>query len=114
MIYHITSRVAWSEALKSGVYTADSLKSEVFIHCSKQDQVLRVANDWYKGQHGLVLLKIDPARLVPKIRWEPGSDKPDELFPHLYGALNLEAVVEILDFEPSREGVFSLPHSLIH
>jgi uncharacterized protein (DUF952 family) len=112
MIYHITSRAAWSAAEKSGAYTTDSLKNEGFIHCSKIDQVLRVANTWYTAQHGLILLKIDPTRLTPEMRWEAGSDKPDELFPHLYGAINLDAVVEIIDFEPDNNGIFILPSSL--
>ena len=112
MIYHIASRVMWSAAVESGAYTADSLKSEGFIHCSDIDQVLRVANTWYSGQHGLVLLIIDPGRLVPEVRWEPGTDKPEELFPHLYGTLNPDAVTEILDFEPDRRGVFTMPFSL--
>jgi uncharacterized protein (DUF952 family) len=109
VIYHITSRTSWLAAQKSGEYTADSLAAQGFIHCSKADQVVRVANTWYAAQHGLVLLEIDETRLKPEVRWEPGTDKPDELFPHIYGPLNLDAVSQVYSFEPDRNGQFSLP-----
>ncbi len=109
MIYHITSRTSWLAAKKSGAYTADSLAAQGFIHCSKADQVVRVADTWYTAQRGLVLLEIDDTRLKSEVRWEPGTDKPDELFPHIYGPLNVEAVVHVHDFAPDRNGQFSLP-----
>jgi uncharacterized protein (DUF952 family) len=108
-IYHITSQASWSAAQSSGAYTADSLVKEGFVHCSKADQILRVANNYYQGQPGLVILMIDPARLKPMLRWEPGSDKADELFPHIYGPLNLDAVLRVFDFPPGSEGRFRLP-----
>jgi uncharacterized protein (DUF952 family) len=109
-IYHITSRTSWSAAQEQGFYTADSLASQGFIHCSKAEQVLRVANAIYRGQTGLVLLEIDLTALRPEVRWEPGTDRPDELFPHVYGALDLEAVRRVLDFPPDEDGLFrSLP-----
>jgi uncharacterized protein (DUF952 family) len=111
-ILHATSRTAWSAAQKAGAYTADSLASQGFIHCSRMDQVVHVANNIFKGQQGLVLLKIDPSRLTAKLRYEPGTDAPDELFPHIYGPLNLEAVSAVLDFEPGIDGIFSLPEAL--
>ncbi len=100
MIYHIASRAGWQSAQKSGRYTADSLAAEGFIHCSKAEQVAGVVARFYTGRRGLVLLVIDPQKLSSDLRYEPGSDKPDELFPHLYGPLNLEAVASVLDFEP--------------
>jgi uncharacterized protein (DUF952 family) len=109
VIYHITSRTSWADAKKSGAYTADSLSTQGFIHCSKADQVVRVADTWYTGQHGLVLLEIDLTRLKPEVRWEPGTDKPDDLFPHIYGPLNADAVSRVLDFEPGPDGRFTLP-----
>ena len=109
MIYHITSRTSWQAAQQSGVYTADSLAAQGFIHCSRADQVVRVANTWYTAQHGLVLLEIDETRLKPEVRWEPGTDRPDELFPHIYGPLNLDAVSRVHCFEPDRNEQFSLP-----
>jgi len=108
-IFHITSRVSWSAAQKSGAYSADSLMSEGFIHCSKIKQILRVSNTFYANQHGMVILVIDPSQLKPEVRWEAGTDKADEFFPHIYGQLNLEAVVRVLDFEPGPDGMFSLP-----
>jgi uncharacterized protein (DUF952 family) len=108
-IYHITTRVSWSAAQKGGMYSADSLVNEGFIHCSSAGQILRVANAFYASQHGLVILGIDRSQLKPEIRWEPGTDKADELFPHIYGPLNLNAVSRVFDFEPALDGSFSLP-----
>jgi uncharacterized protein (DUF952 family) len=110
-ILHMTSRKAWSDAQKSDEYTADSLAGQGFIHCSKPQQVLRVANLVYSGQHGLVLLVIDPARLASELRWEPGVDLATELFPHIYGPINLDAVVDVLAFESDPDGNFHLPKS---
>ena len=114
LIYHITPRTSWSAAQKPGVYSADSLMNEGFIHCSKLDQILRIANSFYANQHGLVILVIDPSQLKPQVRWETGTDKADELFPHIHGPLNLEAVDRVLDFEPGPDGIFHLPISLFH
>ena len=108
-IYHITSRKAWDEASKFGSYEADSLAVEGFIHCSMLEQVLRVANSFYQDQQDLVLLEIDTGNLRPDVRWEPGSDKPDELFPHIYGSLNLDAVRKVLDLDQDPGGHFILP-----
>ena len=111
-ILHVTSRAAWSDAQASGEYSADSLAGQGFIHCSKLGQVMRVANSFYAGQHGLVLLVIDLVRLSSELRWEPGTDLPTELFPHIYGPVNLDAVLQVVDFEPAADGKFHLPKSL--
>jgi len=106
-ILHATFRICWSAAQKDGAYTADSLASEGFIHCSKADQILRVANLLFAGQHGLVILVVDPTRLTSELRWEPGVNLATELFPHLYGPVNLDAVVRVVGFEPDTEGKFT-------
>ena len=111
-ILHATSRAAWSAAQAGGKYSADSLADEGFIHCSKGGQILRVADTFYRGQHGLVLLMIDTGRLTSDLRWDPGTDLASDLFPHIYGPINLEAVVEVFDFEPASDGKFHLPGSL--
>ena len=109
LILHITSPDAWDAARAAGKFTADTLESEGFIHCSTPAQVLRVANMLFSGQHGLILLVIDSLRLASELRWEPGVDLASERFPHIYGPINLEAVVDVLAFEPQADGSFVLP-----
>ena len=99
MIYHITYQVDWSSALDAGVYTADSLASQGFIHCSTREQVLPVAERYYAGQTGLVLLCIEEEKLTAPVRYE-NLEGGEERFPHIYGPLNLEAVVQALAFSP--------------
>jgi len=119
MIYHVTSRSAWSEARQSGEYRAKSLESEGFIHCSTGHQVLPVVEKYYRGQPGLLLLKIDPARLSSELKWEPpsgGTPPPGvpegDLFPHVYGPINLDAVVKAFDLESNPDGNYNLPIDL--
>lgn len=115
MIYHITSRRAWSEALRSGEYRTDSLETEGFIHSSTSAQVLPVAQALYQGSGKLLLLMIDPSLLTPELKWEPpaGVSPPgipeDAQFPHIYGPLNLDAVVKIFDLEMNPDGKYTLP-----
>ncbi|MGD0611842.1 MAG: DUF952 domain-containing protein [Anaerolineales bacterium] len=106
-ILHIASRADWLASQQSGRYTPEAFEREGFIHCSRQEQVLRVANTYYAGQHGLVLLVINPERLGPELRWEPGTDASAELFPHLYGPLDLVAVTQVFEFEPDAQGRFA-------
>ncbi len=82
-----------------------------FIHLSKRDQVVGTANRYYRDQRDLVLLVVDPAKL-DDLRYEApdGSPESDERFPHLYGALPLDAVIRVVDFPPEPGGDWrSLP-----
>jgi len=114
LIYHITEAAAWEHATRIGYYEAESLRTSGFIHLSKAEQVLKVANSFYKGQHNLVLLFVEPSRLQAELRYEPPAH-PDgstqntassELFPHVYGRLNLDAVVYAGALAPDAEGIF--------
>src|SRR5262249_47865483 len=104
-ILHIVPRPQWDKAVAAGEYRAESLATEGFLHASTAAQLLKVANTFYSGQKGLVVLKIDPAKVRAPIRWEnpPGLS---EQFPHIYGPLNLDAVVDVLPFEPNASGLF--------
>ena len=108
LITHITSRIEWQAAQAKGYYEAPSLHTEGFIHCSTLGQVAATANRYYHGQHGLVLLYIDPSLLEPELIYELAISVGDH-FPHLYGPLNTSAVTRVADFEPDAEGVFHPP-----
>jgi len=116
MIFHITTRMAWDEAKNFEEYRAASLLTEGFIHCSTLAQILPVAEKYYQGQNDLVLLMIEPTLLSSELRWEapsggtppPGVPEGDQ-FPHVYGPINLDAVVSIVDLESNSDGTFELP-----
>ena len=115
-IFHITTRGAWREAEAVGTYTAPSLEAEGFIHCSTRAQVVETANLFYRGQDGLVLLCIDPSMLMAPLRYEVPANtaqRPEAgRFPHVYGALNLDAVTQVVAFPSGADGSFVLPAEL--
>lgn len=86
MIYHLTL---------DGSLTPASLESEGFVHCSTGEQLLATARRYYAGVTGLRVLVLDPQRLTAELRYEmpAGAHSPRELFPHIYGPLNREAIV---------------------
>jgi uncharacterized protein (DUF952 family) len=119
IIYHITSREAAQAARESGKYRADSLTSQGFIHFSQVHQLLGVANAFYADQKDLVILKVDTSKLMSELKYEapdhPGpaasaiEPSADQRFPHLYGPLNFEAVIKVVDLPPAVGGFFELP-----
>lgn len=97
MIYHVTTRAEWDRAQQLGAYEAASLPIEGFMHASADErQVAGVLQRYFAGQSGLVKLTIDPARLTHELKWELAPSVNEE-FPHIYGPLNLDAVVAVED-----------------
>jgi uncharacterized protein (DUF952 family) len=113
IIYHITRQVDWDQALEAGSYRADTLETQGFIHCSKEEQVIQTANSFYRGLSGLVLLCINSNLVIPEIRYE-NLEGGEKLFPHIYGPLNLDAVLATYHFEPEHDGSFILPGDIIN
>ncbi len=107
-LYHITLIEHWEAAQRKGSYDFDSLKAEGFIHCSLKEQVVRVANSRFRGRADLILLQIDEAKITAPVKVE-NLEGGYEKFPHIYGPLNLDAVVKVYPFEPNSEGEFSHP-----
>ncbi len=94
LILHITSAAAWADAQAIGTYTADSLATEGFIHCSEPHQVAWVANQRFRGRTDLIVLHIDPATLPADIRYE-NLEGGTQLFPHVYGAIPCTSVIDV-------------------
>jgi uncharacterized protein (DUF952 family) len=110
-IYKITPASAWREAERQGVYrgSSDDLR-DGFIHFSTASQVAETARKHYFGQTGLFLVAVDAEALGDALRWEPSRN--DELFPHLYGELDLGAVTAILDMRARSDGYHDIPELL--
>jgi uncharacterized protein (DUF952 family) len=82
-----------------------------FINCSTPEQVIEVANLYLRGQKGLVLLCINPEKVKSPVRYEDFSGT-NQFFPHIYGGLNMDAVIDVFIFEPEMDGSFLLPKEL--
>ena len=94
MIYHVTTKALWDQAIQKGFYETPSLAAEGFIHNSTAAQVPAVLDRYYKDQTDLLLLYIDETKLEAPLRYEL-APSVNEMFPHVFGPINLEAVVEI-------------------
>ena len=111
MILHICPRSVWEAAAATGVYEADTLATQGFIHCSTAEQVHIPATARFRGRTDLLLLHIAEDRLPVPVTWEQGDPPhPDgRLFPHLYAALPVSAVVAVTAYRPAEDGTFSRP-----
>lgn len=113
-LFHIATRADWEAARRSGRYTTSTygvtLAEEGFIHASRGDQWQGVRERFYTHvTEPLVLLVIDAERLdVPVVEEAPpGAGPGAETFPHLYGALDPAAVVQVLPLEQA--GAWATP-----
>ncbi len=98
----------WERAQQNGEYAAASLGTEG-IPCSAPEQVAKTANRFYRGQQDLLLLVIAAGRVAAEIRYE-AADGGGDLFPHLCGPLNLEAVTDAREFASDADGTFQPPN----
>ena len=107
-IYKICSASAWREAERQGLYrgSADDAR-DGFIHFSTASQLAETARKHFAGESGLFLIEVDADALGEALRWE--RSRNDELFPHLYGELDLGAVVAVLDMPARSDGSHDIP-----
>jgi len=88
-IYHVALPEKWTAA--GDLYEHESLTAEGFIHCSFAEQLDGVLSRYFNGESEVTILEIDPAKLKSKLVVEPSTN--GEKFPHVYGAINRDAVV---------------------
>ena len=107
-IYKICPASAWREAERMGVYRGSEVDlTDGFIHFSTARQVQSTAAKHFAGQKGLFLIAIDAGALGDALRWEPARE--GALFPHLYGELDLVAVLDVLDMPLRSDGTHQIP-----
>lgn len=107
-IYKICPASAWREAERQGVYrgSADDAR-DGFIHFSTAAQVAGTVQKHYHGQTGLFLIAVDADALGDALQWEPS--RGGDLFPHLYGELDIGAVTAVLDLRARSDGSHDIP-----
>jgi uncharacterized protein (DUF952 family) len=94
LIYHLCRRSDWLAAQEKGLYQcAAEARRDGFLHFSTAERIAESAARHRAGEPELMLLTVAAGRLGPALRWEPSRD--GRAFPHLYGALPLDAVTAV-------------------
>lgn len=104
-IYHLADPAEWAAAQAAGSYTRStrdaSLADVGFIHTSTSTQWPAVRHAFYADvATPLLLLEIDPSLLESPVVTEVGNHRTGERFPHIYGPLNVSAVVATHPVDP--------------
>ncbi|GAA1310606.1 GNAT family N-acetyltransferase [Pseudonocardia xinjiangensis] len=110
-LLHLTTPAEWRSALAAGAIAPASLADLGFVHLSTPEQVALPAGRLFRGRTDLVLLVLDPDRIVVPVRFEPGlpTDPPSMRFPHAYGPVPTAAVLAVLPYRPRPDGGFDAP-----
>lgn len=93
-IYHVTTMSLWASQMDSEAFMVESLNTEGFIHLCTKSQLQGVLNRYYKNVSDLILLHIEEDLLTERLVYESSTN--DELFPHLYGSINKNAITKCL------------------
>ncbi len=101
-IYHITKNESWLSQESDPVYSHESLSDEGFIHCSLANQVSATFDKYFASDKDLILLVINPLMLTNPLKLENAAQH-DQLFPHIYGQINKEAILHHQKFDSLQE-----------
>jgi uncharacterized protein (DUF952 family) len=108
LIYKIAPEPLWRDAERAGTFAGAPVDlADGFIHFSTAQQVAETAARHFAGQDGLVLVAIDETRLGDGLKYEPS--RGGALFPHLYGPLDLAAVVWVRPLPIGADGRHQFP-----
>lgn len=107
-LYRLVRAAEWKAAVADGVFNgSDHDRRDGFVHLSTADQVEGTADRYFAGLDDVLLLKLDRDRLSGDIRMERSSG--GDLYPHLYGVIPLEAVLEAEPVPLGPDDRLSLP-----
>jgi uncharacterized protein (DUF952 family) len=104
-LYLLESAENLEAALAAGSLVRDDLKNEGFIHASPADQLTRVANKFYRQVKSLRCAVVEKAKVRSEVKYEPATGG---LYPHIYGPLNMDAVVRVIELTPNAEGRYEI------
>jgi uncharacterized protein (DUF952 family) len=105
IILHCMKKQTWEKIRFNDFHSDLSIESCGFIHCSDPQNFWRVIHHFKDIQEDLVLLIIDPSLLRSPVKWED-LDKCGRNYPHIYGKLNLDAVIDCILLQRNKKDDF--------
>ena len=106
-VYHIVFPEWWKTFSNKDYYESETLAEEKFIHLSTFEQVNGTLINYFRGYERLLLLHIDVSKLTSNLVFEDLFDI-GIVFPHLYGRLNKDAVLEVQELLVDVDGVLKV------
>jgi uncharacterized protein (DUF952 family) len=94
VIYHVVTPETWA-AFDTDLYFAPSLYSEGFIHCSFAEQLDGVIRRYYAHYEKVIVVGIETDKLMSRVVKEPSTS--NEIYPHVYGPLNRNAMISVIE-----------------
>ncbi len=102
LLQHIMTPEGWARFQAEGTSEQSSrdvtLAEEGFIHCSYPEQLEATIDRFYADLPELVIVTLDPDLIEAEVKEEPAAD--GSLFPHVFGALPIGAVVDVSHRRP--------------
>ncbi len=102
LLFHLCTPEHWEAQLDAGIYDHPSRKSEGFIHCSTREQLERTLERHFADATEVVILHLVDRHVKHLLRWEPNAE--GELFPHIYGEIELEYIIDVSIGERNPDG----------
>jgi uncharacterized protein (DUF952 family) len=111
ILYHITPADYYAALPASESYLPQGYEQDGFIHCTRgADLLVLVANRHFRHvPHDFVMLVIDAWALTSALKYEALDSAMPYPFPHIYGPLNREAIVEVVKMIRAADGTFLAP-----
>lgn len=103
----------WQEAIENGIYTQSTIDTKLadigFIHATNPHQTIPMLNRHFSERDDILLLLVDLGKIRPEVKFEKPLSGRDELFPHIYGPLNVDAVYDTVRPEKDTDHMFIEP-----
>lgn len=105
-----STKELWDEAQKADEYTQSTIDSTLeevgFIHATDPDQTIAMLNRHFTNRDDILLLIVDLDKLKPEVKFESPLSDSGGSYPHIYGALNTDAVIDTLVPKKDSSGKF--------
>ena len=110
LIYHLSPIDEYQSIPLDQLYRPSAFTRDGFIHCTRGvEQLVIVANRYFQNDpRPLVVMMIDESRVAAEIKYEPGQEDGVS-YPHIYGPLNRDAIVTVLNMVHLPDGSFQFP-----
>ena len=110
LAYHGTTKKYFDSLDPAQPYVPEPYASEGFIHTTEGREAASITLTKYYKASGepWVVLYIDKDRVTSPVRY----DDPAEVFPHIYGPLNRDAIIAVMDIDRAPDGTFLKPEPL--